>query len=59
MNLKTLINTYRCEYAENLIESTNLPLSVIAMDSGFQSIRSFNRIFKDTIGKTPSSIRKL
>lgn len=58
INLKTFINMYRCEYAENLVESTSLPLSAIAMDSGFQSIRSFNRIFKEITGKTPSSIRK-
>ena len=59
INIKTFINMYRCEYAETLIETTNLSFSAIAMDSGFQSIRSFNRVFKDITGKTPSSIRKL
>ena len=57
-NLKTLINMYRCEYAENLIETTDQPLTSIAMNSGFQSIRSFNRVFKEITGKNPSAIRR-
>ena len=58
INLKTLINMYRCEYAQNLIETTDTSLTEIAMNSGFQSIRSFNRVFRQIVGKNPSSLRK-
>ena len=58
LNLKTLINMYRCEHAENLIVNTDLPLTLVAMNSGFQSIRSFNRVFKEITGKSPSALRK-
>lgn len=55
---RTLLNQCRCERAKDMITSTDLPLSVIAINCGFQSIRSFNRIFYDMTGTTPSSLRK-
>ncbi|MBO5223674.1 MAG: AraC family transcriptional regulator [Clostridia bacterium] len=58
INFKMLINQYRCDYAENLIRTSTLTLSDIAMNSGFQSIRSFNRVFKSLTGKRPSEIRE-
>lgn len=58
INFKTLVNQYRCDYAENLIRTTNQTLSDIAMNSGFQSIRTFNRVFKSLTGKRPSEIRE-
>ncbi len=58
INFKMLINQYRCDYAENLIRSTTQTLSDIAMNSGFQSIRTFNRVFRSLTGKRPSEIRE-
>ena len=58
MRFCTLVNQYRCERAKELITQTDKPLSEIAMNCGFQSIRSFNRAFLDIVGCTPSSIRK-
>ena len=58
INFKTLVNQYRCDRAKRLISSTDETLSEIAMNSGFQSIRSFNRVFKEFTGKTPSDLRK-
>lgn len=57
VNLKTLVNQYRCDRAKELMEETDEPLSRIAMNSGFQSIRSFNRVFKELTGSSPSDIR--
>lgn len=55
---RALLNMCRCERAKEMILSTDLPLSVIASKCGFQSIRSFNRIFSDLTGATPTMIRK-
>ncbi len=61
-NFFEFVNKYRIEevkkrYAEP--ESKNLTLIGIAMDSGFNSKSSFNRIFKQYTGKTPSEYFKL
>ena len=58
INFKTLVNQYRAERAAHLIASTDSTLSEIALNSGFQSIRTFNRVFKETTGSLPSEIRK-
>ncbi len=58
INFKTLVNQYRCDRAKSLISSTDDTLSEIAMNSGFQSIRSFNRVFKELTGSSPSDLRK-
>ena len=55
---RTLLNMCRCEKAKEMISSTDLPLSVIANNCGFQSIRSFNRVFSEITGATPTSTRK-
>lgn len=58
INFKTLVNQYRCDYAKRLLTSTTLPVADIAMNSGFQSIRTFNRVFLETTGTYPSDFRK-
>lgn len=58
MNFKALVNQYRVDRAASLIRSTALSLSEIALSCGFQSIRSFNRAFKEITGATPGSLRK-
>ena len=57
MNFKTIVNQYRCEQAMHLLCTTQATLADIATESGFQSIRSFNRVFLDTVGITPSDFR--
>lgn len=58
VNFKTLVNQYRCDYAKNLIVTTSKDFADIAYQSGFQSIRSFNRAFKLVTGHPPSHYRK-
>ncbi|MBR7111550.1 MAG: AraC family transcriptional regulator [Clostridia bacterium] len=58
IRFRTLVNQYRCERAKDMITETDMPLSVIAMTCGFQSIRSFNRIFSEITGATPTDVRK-
>lgn len=55
---KTLVNQYRVDRAATLIRSTSRSLSDIAFACGFQSIRSFNRAFRDITGAAPSALRK-
>ena len=58
ISFKTLVNQYRCDLAKTLISSTEETLAEIALSSGFQSIRSFNRVFKEITGVMPSQIRR-
>ena len=49
----------RILYAKNLLVDFTLPITEVAMRSGFNSLATFNRIFKSQIGCTPSEFRKL
>ena len=53
-----VLNSLRVHEARKLIERGNLPISEIAMESGFGSIRNFNRIFQKHFGIKPSDIKK-
>lgn len=56
-NLKTYINTLRVLKAESIILKSKKPLIDIAFECGFNSIRTFNRVYKSIKGHSPSSIR--
>ncbi len=58
LNFKTLLNQYRCEYAKIQLLRPDRTVTDIAYESGFQSIRNFNRIFKDYTGMEPSNYAK-
>jgi len=47
----------QCLFAKQLIHQTNLPISQIALASGFGSVRRFNDCFKSQLKLTPSSMR--
>jgi AraC family transcriptional regulator of adaptative response / DNA-3-methyladenine glycosylase II len=51
--------TRRIRFAQTLIEETDLPITSIAMSSGFSSIRQFNHAIHSTVGKSPTEIRQL
>ena len=48
----------QCEFAKNLLHQTTLPITEIALASGFNSVRRFNDCFKKQLSLTPSQIRK-
>lgn len=50
----TLLAQYRIARVKMLLDSGNCSISQAALSSGFGSIRSFNRIFRDLTGLTPS-----
>jgi AraC-like DNA-binding protein len=58
MNFKRMLNQYRIQHAYAMMQDTELPISHICFECGFQSIRSFNQVCKETFGKTPSELRQ-
>ena len=54
----TYINSLRLNDAIRLLAETKLPIIDIASQSGFTSLRTFNRIFTDHFGFSPSQCRK-
>lgn len=58
VNFRKLLNRYRTDAALELLRSTSLPVTDIALRCGFQSIRSFNGIIKNDVGMTPTAYRK-
>ena len=52
------INSLRVEAACDLLEGTDKKITDISQESGFSSIRSFNRAFTQVMGITPSDYRK-
>ncbi|MBR5635674.1 MAG: helix-turn-helix transcriptional regulator [Pseudobutyrivibrio sp.] len=59
MNYSKWLNMIRMEKATELLIVDNRPLTEIAMLSGFQSIPSFNRVFRAEKGMSPGEYRAL
>lgn len=59
MNLKKYINILRINKALELLTNTDLSISEIAIQCGFNTIKSFNNNFRKILNKTPREIRKL
>lgn len=51
------INTLRVDHAKNLLRKGDRSVLNVAYDSGFNSKATFNRVFKDISGTTPSAFR--
>lgn len=52
-----IVNEKRVEEAKHLLIETDANIKTIAVDVGFNSIASFNRVFKDYTGMTASDFR--
>lgn len=48
-----LVNEYRISKAENLLNSTDLSVTEVAIQCGYNSLRSFNRNYRAMKGKSP------
>ena len=55
---RTYLGAVRSEYAANLIRTSQMTLTEIAYDSGYQSLNTFCRCFKKHFGLTPSQYKK-
>lgn len=58
ISFNSYVNRYRLSHACYLMENTQKPIIQCAFDSGYASIRSFNRCFKEHFGITPAQYRK-
>jgi AraC family transcriptional regulator of adaptative response / DNA-3-methyladenine glycosylase II len=52
-------HTRRLHFAKKLIDETNLPMSQVAVASGFGCVRRFNAAIQKTYKRTPTRIRRL
>jgi AraC family transcriptional regulator of adaptative response / DNA-3-methyladenine glycosylase II len=50
--------TARLQRAKRLLDTTSLPISEIALVSGFGSLRRFNAVFADVYRRRPSDVRR-
>ena len=57
MNLRNYLGLLRAEYAANLIRTTNETFTVVSSLAGFQSLRTFNRMFRATYGIAPNEYK--
>jgi AraC-like DNA-binding protein len=60
-NFYEFINMYRVEEAKRRLSSPGAggeKLIAVALECGFNSLATFNRVFKETTGRTPSAYRK-
>jgi AraC-like DNA-binding protein len=57
MNFNVYLTRLRLDKAQTLIKSTSKTILEIAYETGFSSIRTFNRAFKTGKGCTPGSLR--
>lgn len=53
INLRNYLGLIRAEYAASLMRTSNETFTTISRLSGFESLRTFNRIFKAVYGMTP------
>ncbi len=53
-----LINHHRVEEAKQLLRDGDQPVSQIAFDVGFNSLASFNRVFKQATDLSPTAYRR-
>lgn len=57
-NISRYINGYRVRHAATLLKTTDLPVTDIMLEAGFQSKSSFNTEFRRLTGQTPSNQRR-
>ncbi len=57
MNFNAYLSRMRIDKAETLVRATLKPIIEIAYETGFFSIRTFNRLFRELKGCTPQSLR--
>lgn len=59
VNFNRFINEFRVERARRLLETSEQQIIDVAFDCGFNSKATFNRVFRQLVGETPSRYRSL
>lgn len=57
-NFNQYLNEYRLEYARSLLHYTNQTITEVYENAGFQSQRTFNRVFFQRYGMSPREYRR-
>lgn len=57
-NVSQFINAYRLEEARRLLAETDMPVTAVMFEAGFQTKSNFNREFLKATGLTPSDYRR-
>lgn len=57
MTFTQYLNKRRVTMAEELLASTKIPVTQVALQCGFNSIATFNRVFREVRGCTPTQYR--
>ncbi|MCM3782318.1 AraC family transcriptional regulator [Neobacillus mesonae] len=57
MNFRNYLSLLRVEYASNLIRTTDASFTTISSNAGFESQRTFNRVFYSIYGMSPREFR--
>ena len=57
-SFNSFINGLRIEHAQQAIRGGSHSMLAVALDSGFNSKATFNRVFRDMTGMTPTQYRK-
>ncbi len=57
-SIEQYTNSIRIDYAKNLLRFSKLPITEVALESGFENISTFYRVFKDLGQGTPKEFRK-
>ena len=58
-NVSQVLNEYRIEEAKRLLARSDLPVTTILFEVGFQTKSNFNREFLRVAGMTPSDYRRV
>ncbi len=58
MSFTDYINRLRIDYAKNLLLTTDFNISYVGEQSGFETQRTFNRVFKKIVGTSPKEYRQ-
>jgi AraC family transcriptional regulator, regulatory protein of adaptative response / methylated-DNA-[protein]-cysteine methyltransferase len=51
--------TARVQRAKRLLDTTNLPMSAVALAAGFGSLRRFNAVVVEVYGRSPMELRRI
>ncbi len=58
MTFNQYVNFMRIQHSQVLLKTTNTGVTQIALECGYNSLRSFNRKFVEQVGVTPQQYRK-
>ena len=57
IGFKEYLNNLRIECAKGLLRATDIPISEVSQNSGFENQRTFNRVFSESTGISPRDYR--